>query len=150
VTQVLKETSDLRLVPGGKLARVSELDADWPSYAYQRMVHAEGVPSEAVVRLRMDAAGVELVRAAEPEMEEAAGDHRIESLDTDPSPDTAPASYEEMTPFERDVPPGDHGDIRLVNPVEDPTWPRRDAGATPKPRRTGGKSKSRARKRKGA
>lgn len=150
VTQVLTETSDLRLVPGGKLARLAELDAEWPSYAYQRMVHAEGVPSEAVVRLRMDAAGVDLVRAADPEMEEAAGEHRIASLDADPSPDTAPATYEEMTPFERNVPPGDDGDVRLVNPVLDPTWPRAAADAPPKPqRRTAGKAKSRAKKRKG-
>lgn len=150
VTQVLKETSDLRLVPGGKLASMSELDADWPSYAYQRMVHADGVPSESVVRLRMDAAGVDLVRAADAELEEESGDHRIDSLDADPSPDTAPAGYGEMTPFEREVPPGDHGDVRLVNPVFDPTWPRAEAGSAPKARRSGGKAKSRGKKRKGA
>ncbi|HUF92620.1 MAG TPA: hypothetical protein VMR23_09610, partial [Candidatus Limnocylindria bacterium] len=150
VTQVLKETSHLRLVPGGKPASMSELDADWPSYAYQRMVHAEGVPSEMVVRLRMEAAGVDLVRAADAELEEESGDHRIDSLDADPSPDTAPAGYGEMTPFEREVPPGDHGDVRLVNPVFDPTWPRAEAGSAPKARRSGGKAKSRAKKRRGA
>jgi hypothetical protein len=55
-----------------------------------------------------------------------------------------------MTPFEREVPPGDHGDVRLVNPVFDPTWPRAEAGSAPKARRSGGKAKSRAKKRKGA
>jgi hypothetical protein len=90
------------------------------------------------------------VRAADAELEEAAGDHRIESLDADPAPDTAPAAYEEMTPFERDVAPGDHGDLRLVNPVHDPTWPRAETGAAPKARRNGTKAKPRARKRKGS
>jgi DMSO/TMAO reductase YedYZ molybdopterin-dependent catalytic subunit len=48
-----------------------------------------------------------------------AGAHRIESLDANPAPNTAPASYDETEPFERDVPPGDHGDVRLVNPAEE-------------------------------
>jgi rubrerythrin len=126
VTRVIQETSDLRLVAGGKWARLAELPGDWPSYAYQRIVHADGAPSEGVVRLRADAAGVELVRAADRALEAAAGQHRIDSLDDDPAPDTAPAEYAETEPFVRDVPPGDHGDSRLVNPVEDPTWIRRD------------------------
>jgi hypothetical protein len=75
----------------------------------------------------MDAAGVDLVRAADPELEEAAGEHRSESLDENPAPNTAPAEYAEMETFERDAAPGDHGDVRLVNPVEDPTWSRGDA-----------------------
>src|SRR4030095_2714359 len=73
VTNVIKETSDLRLVLGGKWARVDELREDWPSYSYQAAVHADGAPSETVVRLRMDAAGVELVRAADPALERGAG-----------------------------------------------------------------------------
>ena len=83
-----------------------------------------------MVRLRADAAGVELVRAADPSLEAAAGQHRIDSLDDDPAPDTAPARYADTKPFVRDVPPGDHGDARVVNPVEDPTWTRHDERAS--------------------
>ena len=119
VTNVIKEQSDLRLVMGGKWARLDELPADWPSYSYQATVHADGAPSESVVRLRMDAAGVELVRAADPELEQEAGEHRTATLDENPAANTAPASYEAMTPVVRPVEPGDHGDIRLVNPVEE-------------------------------
>jgi rubrerythrin len=131
VTRVIQEQSDLRLVAGGKWARIAELPDDWPSYAYQRVVHADGAPSEAVVRLRMDAAGVELVRAADPALEEAAGEHRIASLDPEPASNTAPADYAGMEAVERPVEPGDHGDTRLVNPVEDPTWPKAGQSAAP-------------------
>ena len=128
VTEIIKGQSDLRLVMGGKWARLDELPEDWPSYAYQAAVHADGAPSETVVRLRADAAGVDLVRAADPALEAEAGAHRVASLDANPAPNTAPATYEETTPFERDVPPGDHGDVRLVNPVEEPSITK-DAGA---------------------
>jgi hypothetical protein len=120
VTNVIKETSDLRLVLGGKWVTLDELPADWPSYSYQAAVHADGAASETVVRLRMDAAGVELVRAADPELERGAGTHRTTTLDKNPAPNTAPAGYDAMTPFVREVEPGDHGDVRLVNPVEEP------------------------------
>jgi hypothetical protein len=120
VTNVIKEQSDLRLVLGGKWARLDELSADWPSYSYQAAVHADGAASETAVRLRMDAAGVELVRAADPELEQNAGTHRTTMLDENPAPNTAPASYDAMAPFVRDISPGDHGDVRLVNPVEEP------------------------------
>ena len=130
VTRVIQEQSDLRLVSGGKWARLDELPEDWPSLVYQRVVNGDGSPSEAVVRLRMEAAGVELVRAADPDLEQAAGEHRVASLDPGPAANTAPADYAELTPNERDVEPGDHEDVRLVNPVEDPTWPRAsDTGA---------------------
>jgi hypothetical protein len=119
VTNVIKETSDLRLVIGGKWARLDELPDDWPSYSYQAAVHADGAPSETVVRLRQDAAGVELVRAADPLLERGAGAHRTSSLDENPAPNTAPERYEGLTPFIREVGPGDHGDVRLVNPVEE-------------------------------
>jgi hypothetical protein len=77
----------------------------------------------------MEAAGVELVRAVDPALEEAAGGHRLASLDAEPAPNTAPAEYAELEAFDRDVEPGDHDQARLVNPVEDPTWPQ--AGETP-------------------
>ena len=125
VTRVIQEQSDLRLVAGGKWARVAELPDDWPSLVYQRAVNADGSPSESVVRLRMEAAGVDLVRAADPAREEAAGEHRVTSLDPEPAANTAPAEYTALTPVEREAAPGDHDDARLVNPVEDPTWPRR-------------------------
>jgi hypothetical protein len=124
VTRVIQEQSDLRLVAGGKWARLSELPADWPSFAYQQVLQAEGSPSETVVRLRMEAAGAELVRAADTGLEEAAGEHRVEALDENPAANTAPADYAEMETFDREAQPGDHGDTRLVNPVEDPTWSR--------------------------
>jgi hypothetical protein len=141
VTRVIQEQSDLRLVAGGKWARIAELPDDWPSYAYQRVVHADGAPSEAVVRLRMDAAGVELVRAADPALEEAAGEHRIASLDPEqPASNTAPADYAGMEAVARPVEPGDHGGTRLVNPVEDPTWPK--AGQSAAPARKGKRRRS--------
>lgn len=138
VTRVLAEQSDLRLVPGGKWAKVAELPDDWPSLAYQRVVHEEGAPSESVVRLRMEAAGVELVRAQDPQLEAGAGRHRVESLDPQPAANTAPAAYDALEPVERDVEPGEHGHGRLLDPADDPTWPR--AGEAP---RRAGKGKER-------
>ena len=119
VTNVIKEQSDLRLVAGGKWARVDELPDNWPSYSYQATVHADGAASETVIRLRADAAGVDLVRAEDAALEAEAGAHRVASLDANPAPNTAPESYAETEPFERDVAPGDRGDVRLVNPVEE-------------------------------
>jgi hypothetical protein len=139
VTRVIQEQSDLRLVSGGKWARIDELPDDWPSFAYQRVVQADGSPSESVVRLRMDAAGVELVRAADPALEEAAGQHRVRSLDPEPAPNTAAAEYEALEPWEREVEPGDHADVRLVNPVEDPTWPRAGESDRKAPRKGKGR-----------
>jgi hypothetical protein len=141
VTRVIKEQSALRLVPGGKWASLAELPDDWPSFAYQRVVNEQGAPSESVVRLRMEAAGVELVRAQDTELEAAAGEHRVSSLDPDPAANTAPASYTELEPVERDAEPGDRaGEPRLVNPVDDPTWP--GAAETPA-RKSGRKGKER-------
>ena len=141
VTRVIKEQSSLRLVTGGKWARLDELPDDWPSFAYQRVVHEQGAPSESVVRLRMEAAGVELVRAEDADLEAAAGEHRVASLDPDPAANTAPVTYTELEPIERAVEPGERGEgeERLANPVEDPTWP----GAASPSRRSGRKGKER-------
>jgi hypothetical protein len=136
VTNVLREQSDLRLVAGGKWARLDELPSDWPSYAYQRAVNKDGAPSETVIRLRMDAAGIDLLRAADPTLAEEAGAHRVRTLDAEKAPNTAPARYEEMTPFPRNVEPGteSQSDLRLIDPVEDPTWCRAgDETAAPSP-----------------
>jgi hypothetical protein len=146
VTGVIKEQSDLRLVMGGKWARLAELPDDWPSSSYQAAVQADGAPSETVVRLRMDAAGVELVRAADPELEQAAGRHRVASLDKNPAANTAPDRYQAIKPFPREVPPGDHGDVRLVNPVEEAETTDGGGGAG---KATRGKGKARASGRKG-
>jgi hypothetical protein len=142
VTSVIQEQSDLRLVAGGKWARVNELPDTWPSYSYQAAVHADGAPSETVVRLRADAAGVDLVRAEDADLEAEAGAHRIASLDANPAPNTAPESYDETEPFDRDVAPGDRGDVRLVNPVDEPPATA-DAG-TRAPRR--GKARANGRR----
>jgi hypothetical protein len=147
VADVMREQSNLRLVAGGKWARVDELPDDWPSYRYQRVVNEAGSPSETVLRLRMDAAGVELVRAEDPELEQAAGEHRVANLDADPAANTAPAAYDETTPFVRDVPPGDHGDTRLLNPVEDPTAARADGGDVSAEARPARRAKAQKRRR---
>ena len=145
VTRVIKEQSDLRLVPGGKWARRAELGTDWPSFGYQQIVHADGAASEAVVRLRMEAAGVELLRAEDPALEEAAGEHRVAALDANPADNSAPALYEEMEPVPRPVDPGERGDVlRLVNPVEDATWPRASAERRSAARKTGKTARRRA------
>jgi hypothetical protein len=78
---------------------------------------------------------VELVRAVDPALEEGAGEHRLASLDPEPAANTAPADYAGLEAFERDVEPGEHDQVRLVNPVEDPTWPQ--ATETRKPARKG-------------
>ena len=148
VTNVLKETADLRLVSGGRWARVAELPSDWASLAYQRAVQADGAPSEAVVRARMDAAGIDLVRHEDAAMEERAGEIRTRTLDAEPAANTAPERYEQLTPVPRDVAPGDHGDNRLLNPVEDtPAFVSSDgaqAERKPSPRRSGAKARRRA------
>jgi rubrerythrin len=114
VTKVLRETADLRLVPGGDWARMADLPADWPGTAYQRAVNADGAPSESVVRLRMEAAGVELLRAHDPRTLTQAAAIRTNALDAEQAPNTAPARYEEAHPFTRPVKPGDQGDTRLL------------------------------------
>jgi rubrerythrin len=144
VTNVIKEQSDLRLVMGGKWARLAELPDDWPSFSYQAAVHADGAASETVVRLRSDAAGVDLVRAEDPGLELEAGAHRVASLDPNPADNTAPESYEETEPFVREVVPGDHGDIRLLNPVEDPG--KVNGGARQQPAKAGAKARGRGRR----
>jgi len=116
VTRVLEETADLRLVDGGDWKRIGELPRDWPSTAYQRAVNADGAPSETVVRLRMDAAGVDLVRAHDPEMLRQAAELRVKPLDAEKAANTAPLRYQEMKPFAREVAPGDAGERLLPDP----------------------------------
>ncbi|MGH7326282.1 MAG: hypothetical protein ACREJ9_16770 [Candidatus Rokuibacteriota bacterium] len=120
VARVLQETADLRLVAGGRWARAAELPADWPSFAYQRAVNADGAPSETVVRLRMDAAGVDLLRAHDRNLINRAAELRMAALDAERAPNTAPARYEELAPFGRQTVPGDTGDSRLLPAAKRP------------------------------
>jgi hypothetical protein len=46
---VLEQQCDLREV-GSAWVWKDNLPADWPSYAYQQIVNADGVPSEEIVR----------------------------------------------------------------------------------------------------
>ena len=98
VTRVLQETVDLRLVQGGDFAKVKDLPRDWRSHAYQRIVLADGAPSETVVSLRMSAAGQELVRAADESLAARAGTLRTKTLDGPGAPNTAPEEYEGWQP----------------------------------------------------
>jgi hypothetical protein len=98
VTKVLLETADLRLVDGGDFAKVDDLPDEWRSHGYQRIVLADGAPSETVVTLRMAAAGQELVGAADPSLAARAGELRTGPLDGEDAPNTAPERYEGWKP----------------------------------------------------
>ena len=98
VTKVLLETADLRLVDGGDFAKVDDLPDEWRSHGYQRIVLADGAPSETVVTLRMAAAGQELVGAADPSLAARAGELRTRPLDGEDAPNTAPERYEGWKP----------------------------------------------------
>jgi hypothetical protein len=97
VTKVLQETADVRLVDGG-FAKVADLPEDWRSHGYQRIVLADGAPSETVVNLRMTAAGGELVRAADESLAARAGELRTHTLDGEDAPNTAPGRYDGWKP----------------------------------------------------
>jgi len=90
VGKVLLQTADVRLIEGGKWARVSELPPDWKSHRYQQIVLADGAPSEAVVRLRMEAAGNDLLRAGDESLAQRASQIRLSALDGANAPNTAP------------------------------------------------------------
>ena len=96
VANVLLHQADKRLLPDGKFANMSDLPKNWPSYEYQKIVDADGSPSEAVVRLRMQSEGAELVRASE-KLADKASDLRIKTLDQEVAPNTAPADAKELT-----------------------------------------------------
>lgn len=103
VTRVLKETADLRLIPGGEWARVADLPADWASHKYQEMVQADGAPSETVVDLRIRAAGAELVRTGDKKLAQQAGRVRTEFLDGADAPNTVPGNDGLPTPIEAEI-----------------------------------------------
>jgi hypothetical protein len=81
VTQVLMETGELRLIPDGEWAKIAELPADWLSYKYQDLVNAGLSPSEAVLDLRIAAAGEELVRTGDKALAAKSPEVRARFLD---------------------------------------------------------------------
>jgi rubrerythrin len=89
VRNVLAETVDLRLTADGGYKRMAELGSDWSGFAYQRIVNANGSPSETVVRMRMDAAGQELARADKDELVARAPELRELGLDAERAANTA-------------------------------------------------------------
>jgi len=101
VAEVLFDTVQKRLMPDGEFIDMLELPEDWPSYAYQAIVNADGSPSEHVVRMRMLSAGGELLRAGDDLMERAA-QIRL-SLDRQMANNTAPATAEELTKLAPDL-----------------------------------------------
>jgi hypothetical protein len=103
VTNVLMETADLRLIPGGEWARVAELAADWPSRKYQELVNADGAPSESVITLRASAAGSELVRTGEKSLAQRAPEVRAKNLDGTDAPNTAPSQDGRISPSDKEV-----------------------------------------------
>jgi Mn-containing catalase len=56
VREVLEKQRDLRLLNRGWVWK-NDLPRDWPSYAYQQRVNADGVPSEKVVDIQQVGAG---------------------------------------------------------------------------------------------
>jgi rubrerythrin len=81
VTQVLMETGELRLIPDGEWAKMAELPADWLSYNYQDLVNAGLSPTEAVLDLRIAAAGEELVRTGDKKLAAQSPEVRARFLD---------------------------------------------------------------------
>jgi hypothetical protein len=137
VTRVIAETTDMRLLSDGTWARVPQLPQNWPSHRYQGMVHAEGAPSEAVVELRMRAAGAELVRTGDKALAKRAGEVRIGGLDGNDAPNTVPADGAMATPIEAEV--ARLGPLATL--VDDATSPGADLSRA-RPRRAGTRDNS--------
>lgn len=97
VEEVLVNTADKRLMPEGQFATIDALPKNWPSYAYQRIVNAAGAPSEEVVRLRMESAGEDLIRA-DGALTDRSAEFRLQTLDAEKAANTAPESAEEVKP----------------------------------------------------
>lgn len=90
VRQVLRDTVDRRLLPDGMFTDKSQLPQNWPSYAYQQIVNADGSPTESAVTLRLDAVGYELISAEGLTLQQAS-DYRTKTLDAVVATNTAPA-----------------------------------------------------------
>jgi Mn-containing catalase len=96
VAKVLSETVERRLMPDGEFTNAGDLPDDWPSFAYQKIVNADGSPSEQSVQARMLSAGQELLRAGDDLMKRAA-EFRY-ALDCSGAANTAPESAETLIP----------------------------------------------------
>jgi rubrerythrin len=88
VTKVLMQTGDLRLIPDGEWAKMAELPQDWLSYHYQDLVNSDLSPSEAVLDLRIAAAGEELVRTGDKKLAPQSPEVRTRFLDEHRAPNT--------------------------------------------------------------
>jgi hypothetical protein len=102
VTQVLKETADLRLIPDGEWAKIAELPADWLSHRYQDLVNTPVSPSEAIVDLRIGSAGADLVRTGDKKLMEQAGEFRT-TLDGHDAPNTVGADNPAAVSMDEEV-----------------------------------------------
>lgn len=96
VANVLFNIVDQRLISGGKRMAMDKLPKDWPSYAVQQAVNLTGSPSETVVSMRMEAEGQELISAVESRAQRAAS-LRLDTLDAEKAPNTAPARGKQAT-----------------------------------------------------
>jgi rubrerythrin len=101
VTKVLFDTVDRRLLPDGEFTTIDKLPKDWPSFEYQKIVNADGVPSEQAVRARMLSAGQDLLRAGDDLMKRAS-EIRY-ALDSDETANTAPKKASELTATAKDL-----------------------------------------------
>jgi hypothetical protein len=63
VRRVLDQQRQARLLDHG-WARKQDLPSDWPSYQYQQIVNADGVPSEEIVDIQLDRPGDNLLERA--------------------------------------------------------------------------------------
>jgi rubrerythrin len=95
VRRVLEDQARKRLAAGGAFAFVKDLPADWPSYPYQRVVNADGAPTEQAVRYRMESAGQELLRVDDAWVARAP-EFRIDALDAEIAPNTAPRTADDL------------------------------------------------------
>ena len=103
VTQVIKDTATLRLIEGGEWAHVPELPSNWPSHRYQEAEQAGGAPSEAVVAMRIGAAGAELVRTGDKAMAQEAGRVREMTHDGHDAANTVQGYDHLPTPISEEV-----------------------------------------------
>jgi hypothetical protein len=102
VTQVLKDTATLRLIEGGEWVNVPELPSQWPSHEYQKVMNADGSPSETVVAMRIGAAGAELVRTGDHSLAQEAPRVRAMTLDGVDAPNTVPGNGNLPTPIDEE------------------------------------------------
>jgi rubrerythrin len=95
VRRVLEDQARKRLGPDGEFAFIKDLPKDWPSYPYQRVVNADGAPTEQAVRYRMESAGQELLRVDDAWVARAP-EFRIDALDAEVAPNTAPRTADDL------------------------------------------------------